>query len=74
MIQRAHQIESQPAQLAADRLIFWKRDLPTILGVSCRTIDRWIATKEFPEADVTVHGKPVWRRQTIQAWCGVKGA
>lgn len=74
MIQRAHQPESQPVQLAADRLIFWKPDLVRILGKSTRTIDRWISTGDFPPADVTVHGKPVWRRQTIMDWCGVKGA
>lgn len=53
-----------------DRLIYWKRDLPTILGVSARTIDRWISAGEFPVADVHISGKPVWRRETIKTWCG----
>jgi hypothetical protein len=74
MIQRATHPEPKPVELAADRLIFWKRDLPRILGASGRTIDRWIAAGEFPPGDVTVHGRPVWRRQTIMTWCGVKGA
>ena len=51
-----------------DRLIFWKRDLPQITGVSTRTIDRWLSTGEFPKPDVTISGKPVWRRDTIQNW------
>lgn len=51
-----------------DRLIFWKRDLPRLTGVNIRTIDRWISAGEFPKADVTISGKPVWRRDTLQTW------
>jgi predicted DNA-binding transcriptional regulator AlpA len=51
-----------------DRLVFWKPDLTTLTGKTSRTIDRWISAGEFPKADVTISGKPVWRRETLQAW------
>ncbi len=71
-VQRKIQTTGKPVQIVAERLIYWKRDLPLILGVSGRTIDRWLSSSEFPDADVTVHGRPVWRRETIQSWCGAK--
>jgi hypothetical protein len=72
MIQRAHLPAVQQAPSLADRLIFWKRDLPGILGVSSRTVDRWLSSGEFPGPDVTVHGRPVWKRGTIMSWCDAK--
>lgn len=62
--------ESSDKAPLLDRLIFWKRDLPAIIGVSTRTIDRWISSGEFPRADVTISGKSVWRRETVKDWSG----
>lgn len=72
-MEAARKLESQkPPAILAERLIFWKRDLPLAIGVSTRTIDRWLSSEEFPAADVTVHGRPVWKRQTILDWCKAK--
>lgn len=51
-----------------ERLIFWKRDFPKILGVSVRTVDRWISSGQFPRSDIVLKGRPAWRRETIEAW------
>jgi predicted DNA-binding transcriptional regulator AlpA len=66
----ARQTESQQNAVPPERLIFWKRDLPVICGVSSRTIDRWISSGEFPAPDVSLHGRPVWRRETLLKWMG----
>jgi predicted DNA-binding transcriptional regulator AlpA len=39
-----------------------------VLPIGRRTLFRWIAGGQFPEADLRVCGKVFWRRETVLAW------
>lgn len=42
--------------------------LSLFLAVSRRTLERMIATGEFPACDFRIRSRPVWRSSSVQAW------
>jgi predicted DNA-binding transcriptional regulator AlpA len=44
------------------------RDVARILAIGKRTLERMIATGEFPRADYRVRRISRWRLSTVQAW------
>lgn len=69
-------LQREPAGLP--RLVLWKKDLSTMLGVGLRTLDRMISTGEIPAPDRRLRGRPAWLARTIHEWaekdCGGGGA
>lgn len=54
---------------AAEPLLYDKAKLAQALSVSVRTLERWIASEEFPEADITRGAKlRFWKRETVVKW------
>ena len=49
-------------------LLFRRKDLARKLGVSVRTLDRMISTREIPEPDVRIRSIPAWKASTIEQW------
>ena len=54
---------------ALPALLTLKMILSDILPVAVRTANRWIASGQFPAADVEIGGKArFWRRETVENW------
>ncbi len=45
-----------------------RKELAAALGVSPRTVDRWIREQTGPPAVVLPSGRRRWRWGTVQAW------
>jgi predicted DNA-binding transcriptional regulator AlpA len=43
-------------------------DLPRVLGVSRRTIERLRSASRFPPPDLHIGKMPLWKAETIQRW------
>lgn len=54
--------------LATPRLIYWRKDLQTLLGVSKRTLSRMISNRDIPIQDICIRGRRGWKAQTIATW------
>jgi predicted DNA-binding transcriptional regulator AlpA len=57
---------ADPARLP--RLLFWKKDLCQMLGVSLRTLERMISSGEIPPPNRRLRGRPAWLSATIHEW------
>lgn len=55
-------------QPQVERLILWRRDVASALGVSLRTVDRMLSMREIPQPGLRLRGRPCWRAETITAW------
>jgi len=51
-----------------DRLIYKKADLPHLIGMSIRSIDRLISKGQFPKPNARINFRPIWKKQTILNW------
>jgi predicted DNA-binding transcriptional regulator AlpA len=49
-------------------------DLTTILNVGRRTLERMLASGEFPSADLRIGKMPRWRQSTVADWIAKGGA
>jgi len=59
---------SKVSPMTLPRVVFWKKDLRQMLGVSIRTLDRMISSGEIPAPDRPLRGRPAWLAQTINTW------
>ncbi len=50
------------------RLVLWRRDLVSLLGISQRTLSRMMSNGDIPAPDVDIRGRRGWKAQTITAW------
>ena len=50
------------------RLILWKSDLCSMLGVKLRTLHRMISAGEIPAPDRRLRGRPAWLARSIHEW------
>ena len=51
-----------------ERLALRFDDLPALLGVSRRTLERERSAGRFPRPDLTIGRMPLWRPETIREW------
>jgi hypothetical protein len=53
------------------QMVFWKKDLAKMIGMSIRTIERMMKLGgEIPPPDMHNKNHPGWYRQTIIKWLG----
>ncbi len=50
------------------RLTYRLADLPKVLSVSRRTIERERSAGRFPKPDIRIGKAPLWKPETIAAW------
>jgi predicted DNA-binding transcriptional regulator AlpA len=55
-------------ELGQPRLIYWRKDLQALLGISKRTLSRMISNRDIPSQDVCIRGRRGWKAQTILSW------
>jgi hypothetical protein len=60
--------ETRPPSLPPERLCYRRADLPAVIGVPLRTLDRYIALGIFPPPDRQLGTVKLWSRATIQRW------
>lgn len=49
-------------------------DLPALLGISRRTLERERSAGRFPRPDKIVGKRPLWRLETVRRWLEGGGA
>jgi hypothetical protein len=52
----------------AERLTWRMAEIPRILGISRRALERERSAGRFPPPDLTIGRMPLWRVETIRAW------
>ncbi|MBI4563842.1 MAG: hypothetical protein HY716_04010 [Planctomycetes bacterium] len=53
---------------ALPRLLLWKKDVASMLGIGGRTLERMISAGEIPSPDRRLRGRPAWLAATIREW------
>ena len=61
------------ARAAAIEPLMSIKDVANILNAGRRTIERLIASGEFPRADLYIGKLPRWKRETVTTWINNQG-
>ncbi len=60
--------DPEPTRPGIEPLAVNLNQLPGLIGVSRRTIERELSAGRFPQPDRRVGRRPLWRVATIEAW------
>jgi len=61
-------INPELSQFPKIRLVFWKKDISQMMGISTRTLDRMISVGDIPQPDLSLRGRRAWKAKTIHGW------
>lgn len=49
-------------------------EIAPLCGVKRQTVDKWRWAGKLPEPDLTISNRPLWFRETIEAWANSRAA